>query len=372
VAAVCRAAAAVHEGVDVSSRTPVSDGVGALLAAWPSADRLAYLRELRLSASDDDHPPEALPAWADRVTASLGLYNCIPDGPAAAVYAELGGGVAMSATLEPVDVYRRAAGLDRLARGVPSDPLHPDEGRRVEAVRYDLAFPEDNRATWAVPLDRFTHRNRGEPTTDREAMTRTRRDYAHAVERVAASHGNVLLCLPNYREAEWVAELLTGLDKPVHLDRSSTSDETTALLDRFFDPAEHAVLVTSALGTVTEGVDYDGEKLHVACVVGVPYRNTRSPRAKAVRGAYDAVLAGEGRSGFEMAVAVPAVRKARQAIGRVIRGPDERGVRVFLDERYLQRGSRGVGDLLSEQEFSELQRVGPEMLDYAFERFWTD
>jgi DNA excision repair protein ERCC-2 len=372
VAAVCRAAAAVHEGVDVSSRTPVSGAVGALLGTWPSADPLAYFRELRLSANDDDSPPEALPAWADRHTASLGLYNCIPDGPAAAVYAELGGGVAMSATLEPVDVYRRAAGLERLARGVPSDPLHPDGGRRVEDVRYDLGFPEANRATWAVPLERFTHRNRGEPTTDREAMTRTRRDYAHAVERVAASYGNVLLCLPNYREAEWAADLLAerGLDKPVHLDRSSTSDETTALLDRFFDPADHAVLVTSALGTVTEGVDYDGEKLHAACVVGVPYRNTQTPRAQAVRGAYDAVLADEGRSGFEMAVAVPAVRKARQAIGRVIRGPGERGVRVLLDERYLQRGSRGVGDLLSTQEFSELQRVGPEMLDYAFERFW--
>ncbi len=372
VAAVCRAAAAIHEGVDVSSRTPVSDAVGALLDAWQDADPLTYFRELRLRASDDGSPPDALPAWADRVTAGLGLYNCIPEGPCAAVYAELGGGVAMSATLEPVDVYRRATGLDRLARGVQNDPLHPEEGRRVEDVRYDLAFPEEHRATWGVPLERFTYRNRGEPTTDRESMTRTRRDYAHVVERVAASHGNVLCCLPNYREAEWAADLLAGLDKPVYLDRSSTSDETTALLDRFFDPADHAVLVTSALGTVTEGVDYDGEKLHTACVVGVPYRNTQTPRAKAVRGAYDAAVAGDDSSGFEMAVAVPAVRKARQAVGRVIRGPEERGVRLLIDERYLQRGSRGVADLLSAQEREELRRVGAEMLDYGFERFWGD
>ncbi len=372
VAAVCRAAAAIHDAVDVSARTPVSAGVGSLLAAWTRADPLAFFRELRLSASADENPPERLPAWAARATASLGLYNCIPDGPVADVYAELGGGVAMSATLEPMDVYRRAAGLARLEHGVASDPLHPDEGRRVETARYDLAFPEEHRATWGVSLKRFTYRNRGEPTTDRAAMTRTRRDYAHVIERVAASHGNVLLCLPNYREAEWAANLLAEAEKPVYLDRSSTSDETTALLNRFFDPADRAVLVTSALGTVTEGVDYDGEKLHAACVVGVPYRNTQTPRAKAVRGAYDAVLADEGRSGFEMAVAVPAVRKARQAIGRVIRGPEERGLRILVDERYLQRGSRGVGDLLSEQEFAELDRVGPEMLDYGIEQFWTD
>lgn len=372
VAAVCRAAAAIHDTVDVSTRTPVSAGVGALLAAWTRADPLEYFRELRVAASDDPNPPEALPTWAERATASLGLYNCIPDGPVADVYAELGGGVTMSATLEPMDVYLRAAGLAQLERGVESDPLHPDEGRRVETARFDLAFPAENRETWAVPLERFTYRNRGEPAIDREEMTPTRRDYAHVVERVAASHGNVLLCLPNYREAEWVADLLTGGEKPVHLDRSSTSDETTALLDRFFDSAEDAVLVTSALGTVTEGVDYEGDRLHAACVVGVPYRNTQTPRAKAVRGAYDAVLAADGRSGFEMAVAVPAVRKARQAIGRVIRGPDERGVRLFVDERYLQRGSRGVGDLLSGQEFDELEKVGPEMLDYGLERFWAD
>jgi DNA excision repair protein ERCC-2 len=371
VAAVCRAAAAIHDTVDVSARTPVSAGVGALLAAWTSADPLAFFRELRVAASDDENPPDVLPAWAERATASLGLYNCIPDGPVADVYAELGGGVTMSATLEPMDVYRRAAGLARLERGVEADPLHPDEGRRIETARYDLAFPEENRATWGVPLERFTYRNRGEPTTDRGAMTPTRRDYAYVIERVAASHGNILLCLPSYREAEWAAELLAESEKPVHLDRSSTSDETTALLNRFFDPENHAVLVTSALGTVTEGVDYDGEKLHAACVVGVPYRNTQTPRAQAVRGAYDAVLAGEGRSGFDMAVAVPAVRKARQAIGRVIRGPDERGLRILVDKRYLQRGSRGVGDLLSAQEFAELQQVGAGMLDYAVEQFWA-
>ena len=372
VAAVCRAAAAIHEGVDVSSRTPVSAGVGSLLGTWTTADSLAYFRELRVGANDDDHPPDALPAWADRFTASLGLFNCVPDGPCAAVYAELGGGVAMSATLEPADLYRRAAGLDRLAEGVPADPLHPEEGRRVETVQYDLAFPERNRETWGVPLERFTHRNRGEPTTDREAMTPTRRDYAYVIERVAASHGNVLCCLPNYREAEWAGALLDGVEKPVYLDRSSSSDETTALLERFFDPDEHAVLVTSALGTVTEGVDYDGEKLHTACVVGVPYRNTQTARARAVRGAYDALLADDETSGFEMAVAVPAVRKARQAIGRVIRGPEERGVRILVDERYLQRGSRGVGGLLSEQERTELGRVGAEMLDYGFESFWAE
>jgi len=40
-------------------------------------------------------------------------------------------------------------------------------------------------------------------------------------------------------------------------------------------------------GTLTEGVDYSGDRLAAAVVCGVPIVNTSSPRTKAVRRAYD-------------------------------------------------------------------------------------
>ena len=378
VAAACRAAAEIHRTVAVSERSPVADAVGTLLSRWVHADPVTHFRELVAEPADNPAPPESLPAWAEQLTVSLSVYTCIPTDAIAAVYADLGGGVAMSATLEPLDVYAETAGLAALEDGVPDDPLAPPgEGRRVDRARYPLAFPDENRETWAVDVDRFTHRNRGEPTTDHAAMTDTRAAHAHVIEQVAAAHGNVLLCLPNYREAAWAADLLetggtdgTAVDKPVYLDQSSPSTETTRLLEAFFDD-DHAVLVTSALGTVTEGVDYPGDRLHTACVVGVPYRNTNTPRMRAVRTAYDERVGGD-RSGFETAVAVPAVRKARQAIGRVIRGPDERGVRILADERYCLEGRYGVRAYLSEQERAELRTVGSDMVKAGLAAFWDD
>jgi len=66
---------------------------------------------------------------------------------------------------------------------------------------------------------------------------------------------------------------------------------------------------------------------------------------------------------------VPAVRKARQAVGRVIRGPDERGVRVLLDARYARDSWNGVREYLPEHEREEYQPVSPDMLEVALDRF---
>jgi DNA excision repair protein ERCC-2 len=200
-------------------------------------------------------------------------------------------------------------------------------------------------------------------------MSRTRQAYATAMTTVARSHGNVLLCLPSYAEAEWAVDWLRDrVDKPVLRDRSTEARETEAMLERFFQRDGVArVLVTSARGTVTEGVDYRGSRLHTAAVVGVPYANTNAPRMKAVMNAYDRELDGEG---FRYAVQVPAVRKARQAFGRVLRGHDEVGTRLLLDERYAPDAPRSVADALAPGEREEFRTVSPDMLELALERFW--
>ena len=83
--------------------------------------------------------------------------------------------------------------------------------------------------------------------------------------------------------------------------------------------------------------------------------------------AVDAVFDG---GGFEYAVKVPAVRKARQAFGRVLRGHEEVGARVLLDRRYHADAPRSVAPYLSDQERAEFTRVSPDMLDLGVERFW--
>jgi DNA excision repair protein ERCC-2 len=324
--------------------------VGRLLGSWYARDHERYFREIELSRRWDETEPGD--SWRRAYSARLALHNCVPGDAIAERLSEFGGGVLMSATLEPVDVFREVTGLDRLA----------EDGRPVVERTYPLAFPEGNRASFAVDAPKFTYENRGAPGEE----TRTRQLYGDLLRDVAESPGNVLVCMPNYAEAEWAADhLRERVAKPVLLDESSGDDATEALKREFF-AGEGKVLVTSLRGTLTEGVDYSGDRLSAAVVCGVPIINTASPRTRAVRTAYDRVFG----DGFEYALTVPAVRKARQAIGRVIRGPEEVGVRVLLDARYARESWDGVRDHLPESEREEFRPVSSDMLSLGLERFW--
>ena len=258
----------------------------------------------------------------------------------------------MSATLEPLDVFAEVTGLDH---------LESEANRPVVERTYGLNFPEGNRASFAVASPKFTYDNRGEVGED----TPTRQAYARAIKQVVAAPGNVLVGMPSYREAEWAASVLEDVGREVLLDEA-TDDVATERLKREFFDGEPKVLVTSLRGTLTEGVDYRGDRLAAAIVCGVPIINTASPRIRAVRTAYERTFG----DGFTYALAVPAVRKARQAIGRVIRGPDECGVRVLCDERYAKESWDSVRELLGDAEREEFHPVGTDMLDYALEQFW--
>ena len=331
---------------------------GRVLSAWQTRDHTRYFREIDLERTwDDAEPPET---WRRAYNARLSIQNCVPSDVLADHLSSFGGGVLMSATLEPIDVFAEVTGLDALER----------EGRPVETRTYGLHFPEENRESFAVAAPKFTYQNRG-PTPEpgriepADGGNETRRVYVDAVSEVASVEGNALVGMPNYAEAAWMASALESvLDKPVLLDESSADDATEALKDDFF-AGEGKVLVTSLRGTLTEGVDYEGDRLQAAVVCGVPLVNTASPRTKAVQRAYDDAFG----NGFEYALTVPAVRKARQAVGRVIRGVDEVGVRVLVDERFARESWNSVRGFIPEVEREEFQPVSPDMLDLAMDRF---
>ncbi|GAB7012724.1 ATP-dependent DNA helicase [Halolamina salina] len=324
--------------------------VGRVLNAWYREDHESFFREIELSRTwDESERPDS---WRRAYNARLSLHNCVPSRAIGDRLAEFGGGVLMSATLEPLDVFREVTGLNHLEA----------EGRPVTTRSYGLGFPEGNRESFAVDAPKFTYGNRGAPGEENDC----RRMHVDAAATVARSPGNVLVGMPSYGEAEWMAgELEDRLEKPVLLDSSSTDEVTEELKAEFFR-GEPKVLVTSIRGTLTEGVDYQGDRLAAAVVCGVPIINTASPRTRAVRTAYDR----EFGDGFETALTVPAVRKARQAIGRVIRGPDEVGIRALVDARYARESWNSVREYLPEREREEFQPVSPDMLEFGVERFW--
>ena len=329
-------------------RTRAAPAVGRVLGEWYRHGHTDYFREIELERTWDDTEPGD--SWRRAYNARLALHNCVPSDAIGERLAAFGGGILMSATVEPIEAFTEVTGLDYLER---------EEGRPVVERRYGLHFPEENRESFAVAAPKYTYDNRGKPGES----TPTRTQYADAVASVGRLPGNVLVGMPSYAEADWIAGVLEDrLEKPVLLDASS-DDETTQSLKREFFDGDGKVLVTSLRGTLTEGVDYSGDRLAAAVVCGVPIVNTSSPRTTAVRRAYD----DEFGDGFTYALTIPAVRKARQAIGRVIRSPEDVGVRVLLDERYARDSWDSVRPYLPDD--GEFQPVSPDMLELGLERF---
>ena len=358
-----------YDEAGIYDREPQGVEIGKFCHDWATRSVIDYHRELILEPSRKENVPAEYPAWVRAWTPKFQLFNCIPTEPLRKIFGEVGGGILMSATLTPADAFVQAVGVDSIP---PHDELTNTSGdtRLWDFDQFELRFPEDNRLSAVVDLPKYTAKNRGRITDHESDMTQVRRQYADAIKTIAESEGNVLICLPKYAEAKWAYEWLEPkTSKQLFLDQSSTNEETNQMLNQFFDDSEDAVVFTSTRGTITEGVDYDGSKLHCCAVVGIPLIDTRSERIKAVKYAYGKRV--DSASGFETAIKIPAVRKSRQAIGRVIRGSNDVGVRLLVDSRYGSDGWDGAKSNLSSDEQREFSYVDPDSLSEELSQFWS-
>ncbi|AGN01514.1 DNA helicase, Rad3 [Salinarchaeum sp. Harcht-Bsk1] len=310
----------------------------------------------------------------DEIYGRAELYACLPGSVTGDLSADAHATVLMSATLRPFDVLEDVLGLD--------DPA---------TMAYGLNFPEERRRTFAVDTPPLFSSDRDDPEVQATVAGALR-------DTVEFTPGNTLAFFPSYSEAERYHELLTGERNLVGgatgdgsgsaADTITLDDGTTAYLDRAGTSAEdlrqrfveddHAVLFTSLWGTLTEGVSFDGDDATSVAVVGVPYPHL-DDRAKAVQEAYDLAFADRpvADPGWRYAVEIPTVRKTRQALGRVLRSPEDLGVRVLLDRRYTaagqgQLGQYSVHDTFPPEEREELIDVAPGKLKFAIRNFYTD
>jgi DNA excision repair protein ERCC-2 len=127
-------------------------------------------------------------------------------------------------------------------------------------------------------------------------------------------------------------------------------------------------------GTLSEGIDYRDGRGRTVVIVGVGYL-ALNDRMNAVESAYDHVF-GYG-AGWEYAIQVPTIRKIRQAMGRVVRSPEDYGARILLDGRFLtdskQRfGKFAVFDVFPPAERNEFVDMDPEKVKYSLMNFFMD
>ena len=274
-------------------------------------------------------------------------FAAIPREVTEPLFDDLYASVLMSATLRPFSVLEDVLGLES-----------------PETMAYGLTFPEQHRRTFAVDTPALFARERDNSSVQ-TSVTEALCDV------VRFTPGNTLLFFPSYAEAErYHDRVASRTESTTYLDEPGEAVDT---LRAQFVADSDGVLFTSLWGTLTEGVSFDGDDAHTVCVVGVPYPHL-DDRLEAVQNAYESAF---DDTGWKYAVEIPTIRKTRQALGRVLRSPEDVGVRVLLDSRYTQRATQEMGKYAVRESFpteerAELIDVVPEKLKYAMLNFYTD
>jgi DNA excision repair protein ERCC-2 len=275
------------------------------------------------------------------------LYTCIPRRVTKDLFDDVYASVLMSATLRPFDVAADVLGLE--------EPV---------TMAYGMEYPEERRRTYSAGTPALFASDRGDPAVQ-QSVTGLVEDL------VEFTPGNTLLYFPSYAEAERYYERVGGqADGRLFLDGSGV--DTEPLRERFVE-REAAALFTSLWGTLAEGVSFDGDDARTVAVIGVPYPHL-DDRLEAVQDAYDRVYGKRNQAGWRYAVEIPTIRKTRQALGRVIRSPDDYGVRVLADKRYTREdmGRYSVRGSFPEEVRDELIDMNPTKLKFGMLNFYRD
>jgi DNA excision repair protein ERCC-2 len=297
-----------------SGKEPVSATLrlGSLLAGWFAAE---HSRFVKMISADDLRPLRAC---------------CLDPQETTLFLKEVRGAVHMSGTLQPLKQYADILDLpgDRELRIFPSP--FPLENRLV-------IYPEDVCA--------------GQREMRSDPSMRSRIE-DHIVRICQATDRNTMVFFRSYEMLRLMRPRIEEqVDRQLYWEESGGTRRLSSTIEAF-KRGRGGVFFTVMGGKVAEGLDFPGQELDIAVIVGLPYPPP-SVLLDELKNRYERRY-GPGR-GWEYASAVPAVRKVQQAVGRLIRTETDRGVAVILDNRvgrYRERlgatpSSDPVGDINS-------------------------
>ena len=217
--------------------------------------------------------------------------------------------IALSATLEPFDFYKKTLGF-------------PES--RASEISLPSPFPRSNRKIVVVPEVDTTFKQRA------NHYDGIARNVAQIAE---ASDGNFLALFPSYAFLREVSERMPAIRKQTIVQRTDMTDyERNAVLDilRRGRGGDNLILAVSG-GMYAEGVDYRGDMLAGVVVVG-PALPSVSFEQELLKRYYD----DQYGAGFEYAYLIPGMTRVVQSAGRVIRSETDVGVIALLCRRFTQ------------------------------------
>lgn len=217
--------------------------------------------------------------------------------------------ILMSGTLTPTSMF-----VDVL--GFPKNTIQKE---------FPSPFPTSNKCCLVVPSVTTKFSERSSAQYQKIADT--------CANIVNNTPGCSAVFFPSYAVRDSVAQLLTNACKKTVFmeDSKATKEDREAMLRRFAGYKDlGAVLLGVAAGSFGEGVDLPGI-LKCVIVVGIPL-DRPDLETKELIAYYDKLY----KKGWDYGYTLPAITKTLQNAGRCIRSETDRGVLVFLDERYAQ------------------------------------
>jgi DNA excision repair protein ERCC-2 len=204
----------------------------------------------------------------------------------------------------------------------------------VKTLALPNAFPKENRMVCCANDITTSYSMR----QNKENSTRIG-DYIKAF---CSLKGNIAIYFPSYQILETYKNLTLPHIKghTVFIEPRDAADAGAALSSFLSLPArgQSGVLFAVCGGKWSEGLDYRGEMLRGAMVVGLPlapFNRVRKMMIEYFRHKF-------GDEGEFLCYTLPAVNRSLQALGRVLRTPEDRGVLVLAEKRFLEKGVRNA------------------------------
>jgi DNA excision repair protein ERCC-2 len=239
------------------------------------------------------------------------------------------GVVHMSGTLQPLQQYVDVLDLPR------------DTVQRI----FPSPFPPENRLVlYADDVNPGMREMRADPTMKKRICDRI----------VGLCNSTTRNTMVFFRSYEMLKSMRPVLEREIPRNlfwEESRSRDLAEAVQRF-KTGRNGVFFTVMGGKVAEGLDFPGEELSLAIIVGLPYPPP-SLVSEELKARFDKKY-GFGK-GWDYTSLAPALRKTQQAIGRLIRMETDRGAAVILDSR-ASRYEQQLGATRTRDPVAEVRR----------------
>lgn len=302
---------------------------------------LLFLRDIEQAEIDESYQRKiALAVNGNKRWARLEVSRIDPASAIRRIVDNINATIMLSGTFSPLDAY------ELYCLG---------EENRAKKLSLPNPFPKENRLL--IASEKATTQ-----LESREDAENIREISEHIKSLIECVPGNVAVfftsypMMNNYREICYSSAKRAG--KKLCIEPRG-SEGVTELLETFFRLGSRGggVLLGVCGGKLAEGIDYKGEALNGVAVIGLPLA-VYDDIQKEVNGYY---IKKYGRAnGMLIAYTLPAINRALQAAGRVIRAESERGVLMFCDRRFAGGGLGSVNQFLPAWVRDELEVAAAE------------